>query len=164
MSESSNTLAPTPTFSACTAFGFIGATVTGTGCEFVLHLGEESGSHFGGTTDLSCESGKKIIIATAPCKAQVSPKAGKERNTKMKAAPARSSSRPRSPGWKTSSRNPASGALSVFQVAGGIPAEIVPTKSDLVKKAGSPAACPGIVFLSGNYVVSLPTQMFVTFK
>jgi hypothetical protein len=57
-SEASETLTIIPTYSNCTAFGFIGATVTGfssTGCDYLFHTN--------GVTDLKCTSGDVQIDA-----------------------------------------------------------------------------------------------------
>ncbi|HST69684.1 MAG TPA: hypothetical protein VLI94_08525, partial [Solirubrobacterales bacterium] len=41
LSEASTTLSLNPTYTSCKAFGFATATVTTSGCAYVLHLGEQ---------------------------------------------------------------------------------------------------------------------------
>jgi hypothetical protein len=75
VSPPSETLTLTPTFSECTAFGFISATVS-SGCKFVYRIGEEvAEEEFAGTADLSCEGGA-ILITAATCKIQIGTQAG----------------------------------------------------------------------------------------
>jgi hypothetical protein len=64
-----------PTYEGCTAFGFIGATVTTTGCNYTLVVGTkiEENKKYNGSIKFSCETGKKIIIsAGGVCEATVS--------------------------------------------------------------------------------------------
>lgn len=81
LGEPAEALSSTAALSECTAFGFVGATVITTGCEFVLHAGEEvSEDKFNGSVDLTCESGKKIVIVASvlgsTCEVQIGPQSG----------------------------------------------------------------------------------------
>lgn len=64
--EASEQVTLHPTFSGCTAFGFVGANVTTTGCNFVFHAGEEVAKseegEYRGTADVACESSSKISL------------------------------------------------------------------------------------------------------
>ncbi|HET7120810.1 MAG TPA: hypothetical protein VFI17_06120 [Solirubrobacterales bacterium] len=63
-----------PTYEGCTAFGFVNATVTTTGCDFEAMATEEtSAGVFAGELKLVCESGKEVIIAVALCEAKIGP-------------------------------------------------------------------------------------------
>jgi hypothetical protein len=62
-----------PTYAGCTAFGFVGATVTTTGCDYTAKAGESIGEgEFSGTVELNCEAGKSITIIASTCEATVS--------------------------------------------------------------------------------------------
>lgn len=77
LSKVSESLALTPTFSNCKAFGFSEATVNPEGCQFVLHTGEETGEdEYALTTDVSCASGKSIKVATATCSLEIGTQSG----------------------------------------------------------------------------------------
>jgi hypothetical protein len=77
LSEQSSTLTLAPTFSECKAFGFLSATVTTTGCSFVLQEAEETAlDKFEGAMDISCEAGKAIVITASTCEAQISGQSG----------------------------------------------------------------------------------------
>lgn len=80
LGEASETLALTPAFSECSAFGFLEATVNPEGCQFVLQAGAEiAANEFGGTAGISCPAGKAIKIAPAVainCEAQVGSQSG----------------------------------------------------------------------------------------
>lgn len=71
-----------PTFEGCKAFGFLSATVTSTGCDFVFHVGEVvaetkvPGSEYAGTADIACETGKKITIVASTCEATIGAQSG----------------------------------------------------------------------------------------
>ncbi len=64
----STTLLVHPEYSGCTAFGFVGATVKTTGCNYNLHAA--------GTVDIVCSSGNSIKIEAATCKAEVGSQSG----------------------------------------------------------------------------------------
>jgi len=66
--EASKTQTITPEYSGCTAFGFIGATVTMNGCDYLFHLtGTGAGGAYNSTVDLVCPAGKEITIDAGPC-------------------------------------------------------------------------------------------------
>ena len=55
-----------PTFSECSAFGFVSATVTATGCAF---RGKAAVSKI----ELSCEAESKVVITASTCEIQMTP-------------------------------------------------------------------------------------------
>jgi hypothetical protein len=75
VSSPSKTVKVHPTYSGCTAFGFVGATVTTTGCDYILAVGTKITENvsYNGSIELTCETGKKITIsAGGVCEATVS--------------------------------------------------------------------------------------------
>jgi hypothetical protein len=78
LAEASSSLTLHPTFSECSAFGFVGATIVTTGCDFVFHAGEEIAEHeFGGTADISCEAGKSITMSAGTCEVKIESQTGR---------------------------------------------------------------------------------------
>lgn len=73
-SEASSEVTLAPSFSECTAFG-LAATVTTTGCKFILHAALESesepGKFPGSSMDVSCEAGKALIVSAGTCEVQI---------------------------------------------------------------------------------------------
>lgn len=63
-----------PTYEGCTAFGFVNATVTTTGCNLEAMATEqlETGV-FAGELKLACESGKEIVISAGLCEVNIGP-------------------------------------------------------------------------------------------
>jgi hypothetical protein len=59
-----------PTYSGCTAFKFVGATVTTTGCNYELFAS--------GKVSIVCETGKKIEIVAGSCTVKVGAQVGLE--------------------------------------------------------------------------------------
>lgn len=57
-----------PSYSGCTAFGFVGATVKTEGCNYILHIS--------GVVDIECETGKKIEIVASTCTVKVPAQTG----------------------------------------------------------------------------------------
>lgn len=77
LSERATSLTLTPTFSNCKAFGSMTATVSATGCTFVLKEATETEfEKFEGSMDLNCESEQSIVISTLSCEAQISGQTG----------------------------------------------------------------------------------------
>jgi len=76
--EASTTLALTPAYSGCKALeGSLNATITTTGCSYVLHVSKQTAEdEFESTLDVVCEEGKAIKIAAGPCKAEIPPQTG----------------------------------------------------------------------------------------
>ena len=65
-----------PTYTGCTAFGFINSTVHVNGCKYLLHIS--------GLTDINCPTGKDIQILVANgsgCTILVLPQTGLEKTT-----------------------------------------------------------------------------------
>ena len=64
-----------PIYEGCIAFGFIGATVTTTGCNFeAMATVENSAGVFAGELKVVCEAGKEIVIsAGGVCEAKIGP-------------------------------------------------------------------------------------------
>jgi hypothetical protein len=58
----------TPTYSECTAFGFVGATITGFGPNECYW-----GHYSNGTMDLDCPAGKHVKIDAGPCTVTLGP-------------------------------------------------------------------------------------------
>jgi len=76
LKSSSTTLALVPSYSECAAFG-LAATVSGTGCSYLLHSTEEvSEDKHKATFDISCEAGKAILVTAGPCKMEIAGQAG----------------------------------------------------------------------------------------
>ncbi|HET7119777.1 MAG TPA: hypothetical protein VFI17_00845 [Solirubrobacterales bacterium] len=66
ISNGATTAALHPEYSKCTAFGFIAATVTTTGCNYrLMASGTSTGSppHYIGEVAVECEAGKEIVIS-----------------------------------------------------------------------------------------------------
>jgi hypothetical protein len=77
LKEPSKTLTLHPTFSECSAFGFLSATLTTTGCDFVYGVSTEIATdEFSGTVDISCEKEKAFKIVTATCEVQIGSQSG----------------------------------------------------------------------------------------
>ena len=77
LKEASTTLSLASGYSGCKAFGFAGATVTTTGCSFVLHVGEQTAEDkFESAVDIACEAGKAIKIVAGPCEAEIPAQTG----------------------------------------------------------------------------------------
>jgi hypothetical protein len=77
LSEPAEAVSLTPSYSGCSAFGFVAATINPSGCSFVLHAGSEiEEDRFAGTADVSCETGKKITIVASTCEAQIGSQSG----------------------------------------------------------------------------------------
>lgn len=52
----------------CSAYGFIGATITMNGCDYLFHLSSTgAGGAYKGTADLVCSEGKEVTIDAGPC-------------------------------------------------------------------------------------------------
>lgn len=62
-----------PSYSGCTAFSFVGASVTTTGCDYTLGVGSiiETGK-YNGKLNLTCSGSSKIVISAGTCEATVS--------------------------------------------------------------------------------------------
>lgn len=72
-----STLTITPTYSECTAFGFLNATVTTEGCTYVIHATEElKPGTYQHHLDIACPEGKSIKIVSGTCKAEIKAQSG----------------------------------------------------------------------------------------
>lgn len=61
-----------PTYTGCTAFGFVGSTVSTTGCDYVLTApGKVEGGKVGGNIEVKCGAGSKIVIVAGTCEVTV---------------------------------------------------------------------------------------------
>jgi len=77
LKETSTTLALTPAYSSCKAFGFGEAVVATTGCSYVLHVSEQTAEdEYKSTFDIACAAGKAIKIAAATCEAEIPAQTG----------------------------------------------------------------------------------------
>jgi hypothetical protein len=69
----SSSLSATPSYSECTAFGFVGATVSANSCNYTFHSTTET-APYNGTMDIACTTpGDGIEIKTPFCVAKVPP-------------------------------------------------------------------------------------------
>jgi hypothetical protein len=67
----------TPTYSNCTAFGFVNATVTMHGCDYVFHAGASTGGGvYDNTADIECPTEKPITIKAGTCLVDVPEQTG----------------------------------------------------------------------------------------
>jgi hypothetical protein len=57
-----------PTYSGCTAFGFIGATVNTEGCNYII---DAAGEGEMGTSTIECEAGHEIVVTAGTCTVKV---------------------------------------------------------------------------------------------
>lgn len=63
-----------PTYTGCKAFGFLSATVTTTGCDYVFHVTEKViADYYRAHVTIECEVGKSIKITASTCAAEVKP-------------------------------------------------------------------------------------------
>jgi hypothetical protein len=61
-----------PVYGGCKSFGFIGATVTTTGCHYLFTAGSPtSSSTFNGSFHIICTGGAKIKIVAGTCEVQI---------------------------------------------------------------------------------------------
>lgn len=68
MSEPSPTITITPTFTSCSGWSFMEATVTMNGCDFIFHAT--------GVFDLECSGSNKVVIVAGTCEVQVGTQTG----------------------------------------------------------------------------------------
>ena len=72
-----STLTAHPTYTECRAFGFLSATVTTTGCNYVFHATEKTSlDNYKAHVDVVCEAGKSIKIVASTCSAEVKGQTG----------------------------------------------------------------------------------------
>jgi len=78
LSEASTSLALTPSYTKCKAFGFLEGTVNTEGCKFVLHGGSETAEEetYAVSTDISCETGKSIKVTAGTCSLEIGTQSG----------------------------------------------------------------------------------------
>jgi hypothetical protein len=80
LTEASQTLRVHPTYSSCKAFGFLGATVTTTGCDYVSRITTEvpgtSPRIYQAHVDLKCEAGKAITLVAGTCEVTIGEQTG----------------------------------------------------------------------------------------
>jgi hypothetical protein len=63
-----------PAYTGCTAFGFVGSSVTTTGCDYVLSApGTVESGKVAGNIKVECEAGKNIVIVAGTCEVTVAP-------------------------------------------------------------------------------------------
>jgi hypothetical protein len=68
-----------PTYSGCTAFGFVGATVNTEECNYVFHSGattNEKEEIYAGTTDVKCPAGQSIKVTASTCALEIKGQTG----------------------------------------------------------------------------------------
>lgn len=76
ISAATSSLALGPGINECTNFGAAG-TVETNGCEFVFHPGTGSADNFSGTFDITCPTGKKIVVKGNTCEVQIGAQTGR---------------------------------------------------------------------------------------
>jgi hypothetical protein len=77
LAAESSTATVHPTYTGCKAFGFLEATITTTGCNYVFHATEKvKEDHYRAHVDVSCEAGKAITIVASTCSAKVESQSG----------------------------------------------------------------------------------------
>lgn len=78
-SPGSSTITVTPTYEKCKWFGMT-LTYDVEGCDYLIHVGETSGSNYNGTTDIVCPVGKVIKLTSGivgnRCEIQIGPQTG----------------------------------------------------------------------------------------
>ncbi len=74
----SSTLTVHPTYTECTAFGFLSATVATEECNYVFHATEhdEKTATYTAHVDVTCPAGQSIKINASTCKAEVKAQTG----------------------------------------------------------------------------------------
>jgi hypothetical protein len=72
----SPTVTVTPTYTGCTAFGFLNATVNVEGCDYIFHATEavEAGKVYKHHVDVHCPANQSIKIVAGTCRAEVTGK------------------------------------------------------------------------------------------
>ena len=75
MSAATSGLSLSPGLGGCTAFG-AEASIEPNGCEFTFHPGSGSGDKFTGTFDITCPTGKKIVVTGNTCEVQIGAQTG----------------------------------------------------------------------------------------
>jgi len=72
-----STVTATASYSNCTAFGFLNATVNMEGCDYVFHATEQvAAGVYRHHVDVVCPAGQSIKITAATCKAEVKAQTG----------------------------------------------------------------------------------------
>jgi hypothetical protein len=65
-------------FTGCSAFGFVAATVDAEGCDLVLHATEQvTEDEYGGHVDVECPAGDSIKVNASNCGMEVRPQSGR---------------------------------------------------------------------------------------
>lgn len=81
LSAASTTITMSPTYTVCTAFGFLNATVNFNGCKYLFHAGEEvAADKHAGSVDIVCPAGGFIAISASTCETQIPPQTGLNTN------------------------------------------------------------------------------------
>jgi hypothetical protein len=81
------TVSVLPTYSNCTAFGFISVPIVVNGCEYLFHAGTASTTgeppvtHYEGTADVVCPAGKVIEVKAPGCTVTVGSQTGLQKVT-----------------------------------------------------------------------------------
>jgi len=78
VSEISSTLTVHPTYTECSAFGFLSATVSTEECNYVFHATEHEAATgtYRAHVDVTCPVGQSIKIVASTCKAEVKAQTG----------------------------------------------------------------------------------------
>lgn len=77
LTAQSQTLRVHPTYTECKAFGFLSATITTTGCDYIFTATERvKEDHYKAHVAVECEAGKSITIVASSCSAEVKTQSG----------------------------------------------------------------------------------------
>jgi hypothetical protein len=77
LSAASSTAQLHPTYTVCSAFGFLEATINSAGCDYLFHAGSEvAADKHAGTVDIVCSAGASIVIAASTCEVSVPAQTG----------------------------------------------------------------------------------------
>ncbi|HET7121189.1 MAG TPA: hypothetical protein VFI17_08060 [Solirubrobacterales bacterium] len=76
LTEASSALTVAPKLEGCRAFESILGSANPNGCETRFHATSGSGDEFGGTVDIVCPEGKKIVVTGNNCEVQIGAQSG----------------------------------------------------------------------------------------
>jgi hypothetical protein len=72
-----STLTVHPEYTGCKAFGFLGATITTTGCNYLFHVASKTSvDNYALKVDVECSAGSSIKIVASTCSAEVKAQTG----------------------------------------------------------------------------------------
>jgi hypothetical protein len=74
LSSSATTMSVKPTFSGCTSFLGVNATVNSSGCDFVFHSAKANTTE--GSVDLACSAGSAVTVSGSTCVVEIPAQSG----------------------------------------------------------------------------------------